>query len=422
MKTLSKLFVALIIICATTSQANAKTIKALFLGNSYTQFNNLPEIIKQLALSAGDTLIYNSNTPGGYTLEQHSTNATSLSLIANGGWDFVILQEQSQKPSFPNDFVASEVYPFAAKLDSLIHLSSPCATTLFYVTWGRKNGDGDNCDYFAPLCTYEGMDSMLQLRYTIMAQDNKAAISPVAMVWRKLRTDFPSIELYNPDESHPSANGSFAAACAFYTMMFQKNPMLSTYNFSISSANANDIKQVTKNLVYDSMAYWNRFAANPIASFNFTTSENTVTFNNTSVNADSYHWDFGDGNTDNTKNPVHTYSTLGDFLVTLTVNKNGCEHSITSQVNIMFTDINNVDKNNTLSIYPNPVTNKMYIQLKNTAAYKIAIKDVQGKDVRAIAFYGNKYNVHVGDLPKGIYVLQIKNEQQGIITKKFAVD
>jgi len=57
---------------------NAQTKEVLFLGNSYTGVNNLPQLIADVALSAGDTLIHDKNTPGGYTLEAHTTNATTL--------------------------------------------------------------------------------------------------------------------------------------------------------------------------------------------------------------------------------------------------------------------------------------------------------------------------------------------------------
>jgi len=99
----------------------------------------------------------------------HTTNATTISLIQAGNWDYVILQEQSQLPSFPDNDVATQVYPYAAALDSMIKASSPCATTLFYMTWGRQNGDAANCQFFPPLCTYLGMDShyVLILEWTV---------------------------------------------------------------------------------------------------------------------------------------------------------------------------------------------------------------------------------------------------------------
>lgn len=56
----------------------------------------------------------------------------------------------------------------------------------------------------------------------------------------------------------------------------------------------------------------------PTAAFSFTINGQTATFTNESVNAVSYLWDFGDGQTSTETNPVHTYSEGGVFVVTLT--------------------------------------------------------------------------------------------------------
>ncbi|WP_229393640.1 PKD domain-containing protein [Methanosarcina sp. DH1] len=45
----------------------------------------------------------------------------------------------------------------------------------------------------------------------------------------------------------------------------------------------------------------------------------TVSFKDTSSNANKFLWDFGDGNTSTEVNPVHTYITAGNYTVTLTV-------------------------------------------------------------------------------------------------------
>ena len=62
------------------SQAN-KRIKVLFLGNSYTYVNNLPSSYTTLLLANGDTLVFDSNRPGGHTFNNHFNNATSISKI-----------------------------------------------------------------------------------------------------------------------------------------------------------------------------------------------------------------------------------------------------------------------------------------------------------------------------------------------------
>lgn len=230
--------------------------KVLFLGNSYTQVNNLPQLIVSLAEAGGDTLVFSANLPGGTTFYNHLNNATSTSLIQQGGWDYVVLQGQSQEPSFPDGQFYSETYPYAQQLCEMIRQYNPEAKTVFYMTWGRKNGDQDNCPYFPPLCTYQGMDSMLYLRYMTMAEDFGAEVSPVGALWHCLRDHHPEIELYASDGSHPSLAGSYAAACSFYSVLFRKNPRELAYNPGIAEEQAENIRNTASHVVYDSLAKW----------------------------------------------------------------------------------------------------------------------------------------------------------------------
>src|SRR4051812_45886499 len=77
-----------------------QTFHVLFIGNSYTYVNNLPQIVADVASSMGDSLIYDSYAIGGYTLEQHFADSNCTNKIKAGGWDYVILQEQSQLPAW----------------------------------------------------------------------------------------------------------------------------------------------------------------------------------------------------------------------------------------------------------------------------------------------------------------------------------
>ena len=55
----------------------------------------------------------------------------------------------------------------------------------------------------------------------------------------------------------------------------------------------------------------------------------TVVFNNVSADAQSYIWDFGDGQTSNLINPVHSYQDTGIFSVTLTAINHICQDILT---------------------------------------------------------------------------------------------
>lgn len=162
----------------------AQTKNVLFLGNSYTAVNNLPQTLKDLSLSLGDSITFDSNTPGGYTLQGHSTNVTSLAKINQQAWDYVILQEQSQLPSFSPVQVATDVYPFARALDSLILTNDSCTETIFYMTWA-SNGDAANCASYPPICNWDdGMQQRLRDSYMQMGLNNHATVSPVGVAWK----------------------------------------------------------------------------------------------------------------------------------------------------------------------------------------------------------------------------------------------
>ncbi|MFT3910062.1 MAG: PKD domain-containing protein [Ferruginibacter sp.] len=329
---MKKCLIALLIVTFISSVSYCQiTKRALFLGNSYTDVNNLPQIIVGIAHSMGDDLYFEKNVPGGFRFEDHYDNTTSINKIKAGGWDFVVLQEQSQLPSYPENSVQVWVYPYAHLLDSLINAYNNCGETMFYMTWGRKNGDASNCGWWPPVCTYEGMDSLLYERYMKMTNDNNAVVSPVGQVWKYIRQHYPTIELYHPDQSHPSLSGSYAAACCFYTCMFKKDPLAITFDNGLPPTDAANIRIAVKNIVYDSLMKWQVGKYDPVAAFNFVTGTgNEISFINSSVNASNYAWDFGDNNTSADINPVHTYTADGIYTVKLTASNYCYRHSTNS--------------------------------------------------------------------------------------------
>ncbi len=234
---------------------NRQRLNVLFLGNSYTENNNLPETITNIAASVGDTLIHDKNTPMGATFKQHCTNESAVK-IALGNWDYVVLQEQSQYPAFPLWQVETECFPYAKALVDSVHKHNPNGRPVFYMTWGHRNGDPFNCPIYPPICTYEGMDNLLYERYMMMANDNDATMSPVGKIWRYLRTYYPFINLYQEDGTHPSEMGTYAAACTFYTILFQKDPTLIKTSFDLNPSQAQIIRNLIKVVVYDSLEQW----------------------------------------------------------------------------------------------------------------------------------------------------------------------
>jgi PKD repeat protein len=72
----------------------------------------------------------------------------------------------------------------------------------------------------------------------------------------------------------------------------------------------------------------------------------TVSFEDESINATSWLWDFGDGNTSTEQNPTHTYYEIPSTDVKLTVeNENGCKQTSKKLLNFIFSAEFQVDAN-----------------------------------------------------------------------------
>ena len=373
------------------------------MGNSYTSVNNLPLLFKNIALSTSDTVNIDSFTPGGYTLQGHSTNSQSLSKINAGNWNFIVLQEQSQLPSFPDNQIMVETFPYARFLDSLINQVNPCTETVFYRTWGRKNGDASNCSTWPPVCTYNGMDSLLHLRYLQLALDNNALVSPVGVVWKYLRITHPEIELYAADGSHPSAAGSYAAACSFYSVILRKNPIDITYNYGLTDTVARYIKEAAKYMVYDSLSKWFVGKYDPVANFEYSTIDNTVSFQNHSSAADAYFWDFGDGTTSIDFQPTHSYAMSGIYSLSFIASK--CDRSDTLQAEINISVLQGTQ----VVCFPNPVTSNFVVQSNSSLTGKTyCLYNSTGQLVRKGVLNTNYTFVQSINLPAGVYVFKIE--------------
>ncbi len=391
--------------------ANGQTTKkVLFLGNSYTAVNDLPSMVNNMAQSTGDILIYDSNTPGGYTLMGHATNATTLDKINSNNWDYVTLQAQSQETSEEETQMETDLYPHAESLSNAIRTNDECSQPMFYMTWGRENGDANNCNTMPWVCTYEGMDDAIRTTYVSMANDNDTEIAPVGAVWRYIRTNHPNMDLYSSDGSHPSLTGSYAAACAFYTMIYKKDPTLISWNSTLSEADANIIKVATKAIVFDDILNWDFTINSAMSNYSEVVNGGEVTFTNTSNDYDFLLWDFGDTNTSTETNPTHTYLANGSYTVSLTTTKCGKSHTKTKTLNIdinLSTEEFNIE---TFAISPNPTSKDLNIKLNKTyEKVKIVIFDIKGKSIiEKISYDSAVLNLDVSKLSNGMYILNIR--------------
>lgn len=376
----------------------------LFVGNSYTYVNDLPKLVKDIALSKGDSVTTDLSAPGGYTFQNHCTNATTLAKINSGLFDFVVLQEQSQMPSFPPSQVATDVYPYAHQLDSLIHKANSCATTVFYMTWGRKYGDASNCSAYPPICTYSGMQERLRESYMSMADDNNALVAPAGMSWNSSWSTDSSINLWQADNSHPSLEGSYLTACTMYSTIFRKSPVGAFIPTGLDTLTAAFLQDIALHTVLDSLSNWNIGLFDCAADFSFTSNLLSTQFSNQSLNASVYHWDFGDGASSSSTSPAHTYASSGSYAVTLIAGDSCSADTITKSVVVTTTGISSL-QNSSITVVS--LGNNSFNVSNIPASSKYCIVDYNGKIIETGVVNKGEYLFDMKSRAAGYYLLQL---------------
>ncbi len=189
----------LILISTCYGLQSQDTTRVLFVGNSYTYFWNLPQVVQAMAISQNVPLRTAQSTAGGVNLGQHWKGERGLMThqkIDEGSWDYVVLQDHSLRTIQARD----SLNHYITKWESEIEKSN--AASLLYLTWARE---------FNPL-----MQDPITNGYESIGRQLDIPIVPVGEVWKMARSLRPDIDLYDPDGSHPSALGTYLTALTFY--------------------------------------------------------------------------------------------------------------------------------------------------------------------------------------------------------------
>ena len=216
-----------------------RPIKVLFLGNSYTSYNNLKDIFAAIADSMGISVEASSVTKGGWQLYKYQNPADSggelfYGAIENDDYDYVFLQDRSTQ-------TIDELEKFyeGVRLCGKI-AEDDGAKVLLYQTWGRKEGHAvlDESGY-----TPETMAYRVAASYEAIAKETGYINSPAGSAFLDVYKNHPEIEIYETDLSHPSPIGSYLVALCHYATLFGRSPIGVRYTAGIEDASVVAILQ-----------------------------------------------------------------------------------------------------------------------------------------------------------------------------------
>lgn len=189
------------------AQVQKDTLRVLFVGNSYTYFENLPQVVSVLSEQTGRVLITEKITIGGAKLSEHWRGARGLNTIdkiRKGGYDIVVLQEWSLGTVNERDSAVFYLGLFS-------ELSRDAgAEPFYYLTWGREK--------------IPQQQEVISRVYRETAALNRATVVPAGEAWALARSLRPDLKLYDPDGTHPSDLGTYLTACVFVAVITGELP------------------------------------------------------------------------------------------------------------------------------------------------------------------------------------------------------
>lgn len=186
---------------ASMTSSNEDTVNVLFIGNSFTFYHDMPKMLEVISKREPDGIIIRAEMESrpGVSLEHHYLQGQARNRIAEGHWDYVILQEQSAMPLTNRSKMERYVKLFADDINKIE------AIAILYAIWADNDRPQD-------------LDSLNRVNFEI-ARRAKMLVAPVGSAFKEALESDNSIRLYASDQHHPSLEGSYLAARVFYAVI-----------------------------------------------------------------------------------------------------------------------------------------------------------------------------------------------------------
>ena len=223
--------------------------RVLFVGNSLTFFNDLPEIFARLAGSGGHAVEVGMSAQGGQTFAGHASSPTTLKKLTGQRWDFIVLQEQSRIPAIAAQR-SEHMLPAVRLLEEKAAESG--ADTVLFLTWASRDGLPS-----AGFKDYVAMQAAIEAGYLEVAGEIGAMVAPVGVAWQRALEEHPELELWQRDGSHPSPEGTYLTACVFHATLLGESPEGAGYLAGLPEETARFLQAVAGETAFSDPGRWN---------------------------------------------------------------------------------------------------------------------------------------------------------------------
>ena len=158
----------------------------------------------------------------------------------------------------------------------------------------------------------------------------------------------------------------------------------------------------------------------PVADFIPNVVLDTLTIENTTISADTWYWDFGDGMSSDEFQPSHVYQNPGDYEIVLIASNECFQDTFSLQVSVIFTNTRDFLTITGISVFPNPGKDWFMIKTEKTLSNAdLSIYNAFGKLITHNPWESGMLSTHFSleGLPSGIYFVQIREEERMAVLK-----
>jgi hypothetical protein len=190
--------------------ADPTPIRVLFIGNSHTMVNDVPELFARFAKQSGIQVEKQMIAEGGKTLEYHAGTEVVKENILHGNYDWIVLQHWAHPF---NETYAKSMGNGARQLFEMIRQTK--SEVVFYKPWPRK-------------LTAPGEYPLMSETYARLARQYHAGLANVGDVFDMYKALSPGESKYANDGEHASLLTSNIAAYVILRAITGKKPVFIT--------------------------------------------------------------------------------------------------------------------------------------------------------------------------------------------------
>ena len=217
------------VIAQEAPNTDAAPEKVLFVGNSFTYYNNsVHNHYRKLRNAHAD----NGKAPGsarmlgisGGALTEHADGLQHM--LAEREWDAVVLQGYSNGPITPG---GAERFQSAAR-NYATAIRNSGAEPVFFMTWAYTS--------------QPQMTAKLDAAYSAIGAELDAKVVPVGLAFERALSLRPELKLIIADDKHPTMAGTYLAACSFYSALHGESAEGLTYHAGLPADDADFLQQI----------------------------------------------------------------------------------------------------------------------------------------------------------------------------------